>query len=101
MVLRRDHAQGYGNAMHILLKHPTTLLNECVLRRGETGRVMSAWSKADITARSIDVRFTPESGHWLSAAGCPLCAKSGQSATQQNSYLIRRPCDQNGSVNLR
>jgi hypothetical protein len=46
MVLRRDHAQGYGNAMHILLKHPTTLLNECVLRRGETGRVMCASVKS-------------------------------------------------------
>jgi hypothetical protein len=24
-----------------------------------------------------DVRFTPESGHWLSVLGCPLCANSG------------------------
>jgi hypothetical protein len=29
-------------------------------------------SKADIEAPSSDVRFTPESGHWLSATGCPL-----------------------------
>jgi hypothetical protein len=26
-----------------------------------------------------DVRFAPESGHWNSAAQCPLCAKSGHS----------------------
>jgi hypothetical protein len=26
----------------------------------------------------LNVRFTPESGHQLSALGCPLCAKSGR-----------------------
>jgi hypothetical protein len=26
-----------------------------------------------------DVRFTPKIGHWLSATGCPLCAKSRHS----------------------
>jgi len=34
-------------------------------------------SNADIGAPSADVRFTPNSGHWLSMSGCPLCAKSG------------------------
>src|SRR5262249_8797876 len=34
---------------------------------------------ADIQRGPIDVRFTPESGHWLSASGCPLCAKSRHS----------------------
>src|SRR6516162_8326678 len=29
------------------------------------------------TTRTAYVRFTPESGHWLSVSGCPLCAKSG------------------------
>ena len=29
-------------------------------------------SKADIEAPPPDVRFTPESGHQLSALGCPL-----------------------------
>jgi hypothetical protein len=29
-------------------------------------------SKADIGARLAHVRFTPESGHWLSASGCPV-----------------------------
>src|SRR5262249_31560116 len=34
-------------------------------------------SKADIEACLRDVRFTPNSGHYFSASGCPLCAKSG------------------------
>jgi hypothetical protein len=34
-------------------------------------------SKADIGAGATDVRFTPKSGHRLSALGRPLCAKSG------------------------
>ena len=76
MVLRRDHAQGYGKAMLRLLKHPTTLLNECVLRRGKTSRVMSALGqkqtlkrlqpmsalppKADIGTQPLNVRFVPK-----------------------------------------
>src|SRR6516225_4903904 len=28
------------------------------------------------SARPYDVRFTPESGHWLSVSRCPLCANS-------------------------
>src|SRR6516165_9770745 len=27
----------------------------------------------------LDVRLTPESGHWNSVVECPLCAKSGHS----------------------
>jgi hypothetical protein len=34
-------------------------------------------SKADIAAHSSNVRFTPKSGHRLSASGCLLCANSG------------------------
>ena len=34
-------------------------------------------SVTDIAPPRINVRFTPESGHWLSALECPLCAKSG------------------------
>jgi len=34
--------------------------------------------------RSINVRFTPESGHWLSASECPLCAKSGLMQCSKN-----------------
>jgi hypothetical protein len=30
-----------------------------------------------------NVRFTPKSGHWLSALGCPLCAKSGHFALRK------------------
>jgi hypothetical protein len=33
-------------------------------------------SKAGIGGGSGNVRFTPKSRHWLSAFGCPLCAKS-------------------------
>ena len=33
-------------------------------------------SKADIARGQLNVRFTPNSGHWISAARCPLCAKS-------------------------
>src|SRR5262249_9271125 len=39
-------------------------------------------SQADIEARSNNVSFTPESGHWLSVSGCPLCAKSGSRCNQ-------------------
>ena len=45
---------------------------------------MSPGLKADIGAHPRHVRFTPKSGHWNSAARCPLCAKSGQSAAQQS-----------------
>jgi hypothetical protein len=34
-------------------------------------------SKADIALGPRHVRFTPKSGHQLSAFRCPLCAKSG------------------------
>jgi hypothetical protein len=34
-------------------------------------------SKADIAGDQLNVRFTPKSGHWNSAAKCPLCGKSG------------------------
>src|SRR5215469_16856096 len=36
-------------------------------------------SQADIALCQADVRFIPESGHWLRALECPLCAKSGHS----------------------
>ena len=57
---------------------------------------MSDWdvrfgSKADIGVGRRHVRFTPKSGHWLSALGCPLCAKSGHSASQQNRALHGSP----------
>ena len=34
-------------------------------------------SKADMTALSRDVRYTPNSRHGLERVGCPLCANSG------------------------
>ena len=45
-------------------------------------------SKADIDGLPLDVRFTPESGHWNSVAKCPLCAKSGHWAAQQLTELF-------------
>ena len=36
-------------------------------------------SEADIEAPPPDVRFTPNSGHQLTALGCPLSANSGLS----------------------
>jgi hypothetical protein len=44
-------------------------------------------SKEDIGACPRHVRFTPESGHELSAPQCPLCAKSGHFAALFN-YLV-------------
>jgi hypothetical protein len=46
------------------------------------GQQFSEWnvrfgSEADISQQPIDVCFTPKSGHWGSAAKCPLSAKSG------------------------
>jgi len=38
-------------------------------------------SKADIAASPTNVRFTPNSGHWLSVSGCPLWAKGGHQTT--------------------
>ena len=51
--------------------------------RFELGNVRFG-SKADIRVRPCNVRFTPKSGHRNSVAECPLCAKSGHSASQQN-----------------
>jgi len=45
-------------------------------------------SKADKLDLIIDVRFTPESGHRELASICPLCAKSGHNAVQQNASLF-------------
>jgi hypothetical protein len=43
----------------------------------------------DIKAYQRHVRFTPESGHELALAGCPLCAKSGQMhRSKQHHYSI-------------
>jgi SAM-dependent methyltransferase len=35
-------------------------------------------SEADIATDQLNVRFTPESGHWLGVLGCLLCAIRGQ-----------------------
>src|SRR5215469_17393972 len=45
-------------------------------------------SKSDIARDQLNVRFTPESGHWLSVSGCPLCAKSRHYAAQQKPSIV-------------
>ena len=35
------------------------------------------WHKADIPTGSTNVRFTPESGHWLEMPQCLLLTQSG------------------------
>jgi hypothetical protein len=50
---------------------------------GSKQTVTPVATEATLAARGIaatallNVRFTPESGHWNSVARCPLCAKSG------------------------
>src|SRR5262249_11093925 len=45
-------------------------------------------SKADIQPCLSDVCFTPNSGHWLSAVGCPLCAKSRHSGSSWDMMIV-------------
>jgi hypothetical protein len=40
-----------------------------------------------MTLGNRHVRFTPKSGHWWRARECPLCAKNGHHAPQQNQSL--------------
>ena len=44
-----------------------------------------------VTARTANVRFTPECRHRETLLGCPLCAKSGHYAAQQKKLPIRSP----------
>jgi hypothetical protein len=37
--------------------------------------------RTDIEAHSLDVRFTPKSGHGRAALGCPLCASKRHEVT--------------------
>jgi hypothetical protein len=45
-------------------------------------------SKADMTGRICNVRFTPESGHCGVTVGCPLCAKSGLMHRSNRLHLL-------------
>jgi hypothetical protein len=45
-------------------------------------------SKADMTPRNLDVRFTPKSGHRLSVLACPLCAKRGHQDYSFDHFII-------------
>jgi hypothetical protein len=48
------------------------------------------WVLADMEVRPCDVRFTPESGHWLSMSGCPLCANSGHRPLRRGPAAITK-----------
>ena len=51
-----------------------------------------------MAAFPIDVRFTPKSGHELSAMRCPLCAKSRHSVfIEQSMRLDAKPVDGGGA----
>jgi hypothetical protein len=57
-------------------------------------------SKADIGLASVDVRFTPNSGHCWVRLGCPLSANSGHGPVSFD-YLIRdlmAPCHVDSGV---
>jgi hypothetical protein len=57
--------------------------------KNHTTRILGASAmSADIGEGATEVRFTPESGHWLSVSRCPLCAKSGHSALRQKLALF-------------
>ena len=77
------------------------------MRHKDEGGPMSALGqKADITTRLIDVRFTPESRHRLSALGCPLSAKSGhmrRSKAAMRDHLVgaAKPCLQHREAERR
>src|SRR6516162_5560760 len=58
-----------------ILKFSTIFKRELYAASQQDRRVHVRFgSKADIGARPLNVRFTPESRHWNSAARCPLCA---------------------------
>ena len=59
-----------GAGREIVPVHPVKPRDQCTDVRFGSG--------ADILGGLRDVRFTPKSGHWLNASGCPLCAKEGQ-----------------------
>jgi len=45
---------------------------------------MSALARISASGRTLrNVRFTPESRHWLSVSGCPLSANSAKSGLDQ------------------
>jgi hypothetical protein len=53
-----------------------------LIAHNDTGANVRFGSKADIALPAIDVRSSPQSGHWRATVGCPLCAKSGYTSLQ-------------------
>jgi hypothetical protein len=57
-------------------------------------------SKADIGHAEGHVRFTPESGHHLSAFGCPLCATDSQKAALKDLTAASASADASAKKSL-
>ena len=53
---------------------PLLLAKACAVKAIWAAADVRFGSKADIAASPTDVRFSAKSGHWNSAAKCPLCA---------------------------
>ena len=47
-------------------------------------------SKADMTERICDVRYSPKSGRWRATVGCPLCATTGLMRCSKSIYSSPR-----------
>ena len=75
--------KNYGNLSARLIPgnvFVTFSRNKAREARKKAQQSMSEMDHSRTTQNPISVRFTPKSGHWDSAARCPLCAKSGHSA---------------------
>src|SRR5262245_28277695 len=71
-----------------LMRRPKRFSTQPMHRLSSEGETLAAIAKSygvsiamisRLRCSSVDVRFTPKSGHHLSALGCPLCANSGHS----------------------
>src|SRR6516165_9171410 len=65
-----------GTARRIIISQIEELCRES--RSGGLPLMVRFGSKADIAPCGTPVRFTPKSGHWSCASGCPLCAMCGR-----------------------
>src|SRR5215831_15131548 len=75
------HLQGERESKEELRQQPDSgIVPTCTGRLEGPSPDVRFGSKADIDGYQRNVRFTPKSGHQLSAPGCPLSAKSGHQA---------------------
>ena len=84
-IARRDAGGGRTGGRQFSPAHQLRNFGTFLPSLGGRGhrRALSRGYKRKVTVASINVRFTPESGHWLSVSGRLLCAKSGHYAVQQ------------------